>query len=200
MSRHLFVATKNRDKLRELAAMLDEDVELHHPEPEDEEVEETGETLWENALLKARSGFESSGMASIADDTGLEVDTLDGGPGVYSSRYAGDQASYEDNVRKLLSELGGTVREKRIARFRTVIAYVDGEVELRFDGVLEGVIINERRGENGFGYDPVFLPEGGSHTLAELSSEEKNRISHRGRALRSFIDWWNRDKKREELI
>ncbi len=200
MSRHLFVATKNRDKLRELAALLDEDVELHHPEPEDEEVEETGETLWENALLKARSGFERSGMASIADDTGLGVDTLGGGPGVYSSRYAGDQASYEDNVRKLLSELGGTVREKRIARFRTVIAYVDGEVELRFDGVLEGVIINERRGENGFGYDPVFLPEGGSLTLAELSSEEKNRISHRGRALRSFIDWWNRGKEREELI
>jgi len=194
MKTTLYVSTQNRDKLRELRQLLGEDVELRHPSPEDPEVEETGDTLYDNALLKARAGFERSGLPTIADDTGLEVDALDGRPGVYSSRYAGEEATYEDNVRKLLSELDGVPSVERTARFRSVIAYIDGERTERFDGILEGAILTERRGSNGFGYDPVFLPEKGGETLAELDAEAKNEISHRGRALRAFVDWWRKQQ------
>lgn len=194
MKHTLYVSTQNRDKLRELRQLLGEDVELRHPSPEDPEVEETGDTLWDNALLKARAGFERSGLPTIADDTGLEVDALDGRPGVYSSRYAGEEATYEDNVRKLLTELDGVPAEKRTARFRSTIAYIDGERTERFDGVLEGEILTERRGDNGFGYDPVFLPEDGDRTLAEMDAGAKNAISHRGRALRAFVDWWRKQQ------
>jgi len=189
MSETLFVGTRNPDKLRELHRLLGEDVILRHPNGEGE-VEETGDTLWENALLKAREGHLRSGLPTIADDTGLEVDALGGAPGVRSSRYAGEDASYEDNVRKLLEDLRGVEPPRRIARFRTVIAYVDGRRTKRFDGVLEGSILEVRRGESGFGYDPVFLPEGETRTLAEMSADEKNAISHRGRALRAFLAWW----------
>ena len=192
MKTTLYVSTQNRDKLRELRQLLGEDVELRHPSPDDPEVEETGDTLFDNALLKAKAGFERSGLPTIADDTGLEVDGLDGRPGVYSSRYAGEEATYEDNVRKLLSELDGVPAQKRTARFRSVIAYMDGDRVERFDGVLEGEILTERRGSNGFGYDPVFLPEKGELTLAELDADAKNAISHRGRALRAFVDWWRK--------
>lgn len=191
MSATLLISTRNRDKYRELSLMLGDKVDLRQPDVDDPDVEETGDTLWENALLKARDGFERHGIPTIADDTGLEVDALDGRPGVYSARYAGEDASYEDNVNLLLKELDGVPLEKRTARFRSVIAYVDGKRTERFDGVLEGVIIEEKRGSNGFGYDPVFLAEDGPLTLAEMGAEAKNEISHRGRALRSFVEWWN---------
>lgn len=187
----LYVSTKNPDKLRELGELLGADVELLHPDPGDPEIEETGATLSENARLKAEAGHRRSGLISLADDTGLEVDALSGAPGVYSARYAGPGASYRDNLQRLLRELHGTDPAHRTARFRCVIccAGVDNEPR-RFDGVLAGRIIDTPRGDRGFGYDPVFVPDGEERTLAELSADEKNRISHRGRALRAFLAWW----------
>lgn len=148
-----------------------------------EDVEETGETLEENALLKARAVAESTGLPSLADDTGLEVDALGGRPGVRSARYAGEKATYQDNVNRLLTEMAG--RSDRLARFRTVaaLAWPSGRF-LMAEGVLEGRITTHARGEGGFGYDSVF--EVGDRTLAEITAAEKNRISHRSRALRSL--------------
>ncbi len=150
------------------------------------EIEETGETLEDNALLKARAVFEETGIPAVADDTGLEVKALGGAPGVYSARYAGEGATYEANVRKLLQELGGT--EERQASFISVIAFCEIEKEAQiFRGEVHGKIAYEPRGTNGFGYDPVFIPgEPGDRTYAELSPEEKNENSHRGKAMRLF--------------
>ena len=149
-----------------------------------EEVEETGETLEENALLKARAVAAATGLPSLADDTGLEVDALGGRPGVRSARYAGEEATYQDNVTLLLTEMEG--RRDRSARFRTVaaLAWPSGG-SLVAEGVLEGRITTQARGEGGFGYDSVF--EVGDRTLAEITSAEKNRISHRSRALRALV-------------
>ena len=152
------------------------------------DVEETADTLEENALLKARALVDATGHAAIADDTGLFVDALQGRPGVRSARFAGEDASYHDNVVKLLDELGGVANERRTARFRTVIAvaYADGG-SLTVEGVLEGRITENPRGDQGFGYDPVFAPvNAGGRTLAELSAAEKNEVSHRALALRAL--------------
>jgi XTP/dITP diphosphohydrolase len=151
------------------------------------EVEETGETLEENARLKARALVELTGIAALADDTGLEVDALAGAPGVRSARFAGEGATYEENVAKLLDELekAGAVDENdRRARFRTivVVCFPDGG-EIMAEGVVEGSIVPERRGSGGFGYDPVFVPEGYERTFAEMEPQEKHALSHRGRAL-----------------
>lgn len=148
-----------------------------------EEVEETGDTLEENALLKARAVAAATGIPSLADDTGLEVDALGGRPGVRSARYAGENVTYQDNVARLLAEMEG--RTDRSARFRTVAALVwpSGRT-LVAEGVLEGRITTAARGEGGFGYDPVF--EVDNRTLAEITSAEKNRMSHRSRALRAL--------------
>jgi XTP/dITP diphosphohydrolase len=148
------------------------------------DVEESGDSLTENARLKARAAVAATGEAAIADDTGLFVDALGGAPGVRSSRYAGGSATYADNVRKLLAALEGVPPERRTARFRTIalIARPDGE-EVSFEGVLEGSILEAPRGEHGFGYDPVFLVPALSRSLAELDLEEKNRISHRAQAF-----------------
>ena len=148
-----------------------------------EDVEETGATLEENALLKARAVAAATGLASLADDTGLDVDALGGRPGVRSARYAGEEASYEENIARLLTEMHG--RSDRSARFRTVAALVwpSGRF-LVAEGVLEGRIANATRGEGGFGYDSVF--EVGNRTLAEITPAEKNRMSHRSRALRAL--------------
>lgn len=147
------------------------------------EVEETGETLEENALLKARAVVEATGIPALADDTGLEVEALGGAPGVRSARYAGENVTYQDNTARLLQEMdGGSLRS---ARFRTVaaLAWPSGGC-LVAEGVLEGRITRAARGEGGFGYDPVF--EVGDRTLAEMTAAEKNRISHRSRALRAL--------------
>jgi XTP/dITP diphosphohydrolase len=156
---------------------------------EDWEVEETGETLEENASLKALAAVRATGMAAIADDTGLFVDALGGLPGVKSSRYAGAGCTYEDNVRKLLDAIAGVEPGSRGARFRSaiVLACPDGS-RRSFEGTLEGSIGERPRGTGGFGYDPVFVLPGGS-TLAELSLGEKNRVSHRGAAFRAFAEW-----------
>lgn len=152
------------------------------------DVDETGDSLEENALLKARALVDATGRAAIGDDTGLFVDALEGHPGVRSARFAGEDASYHDNVVKLLDELNGVADERRTARFRTVIAvaYPDGGF-LTVEGVLEGRITENPRGDRGFGYDPVFAPFNAmGRTLAELTSTEKNEVSHRALALRAL--------------
>ncbi len=153
------------------------------------DIEETGETLEENAILKARGIAEFTGLAALADDSGLEVDFLGGKPGVYSSRYAGPGCTYADNNRKLLEELKSVPDNKRGARFRTVIAVAwDKDNVETADGTVEGIITSKRIGDNGFGYDPVFFYEPAGMTFAEMTLDEKNRISHRGKALRKARD------------
>jgi len=147
------------------------------------DIEETGTTLLENAYIKAKTVYKLTGLPSMADDTGLEVDSLDGAPGVYSARYAGKNPTYQENCDKLLLKLKGYPKEKRIATFKTVIAFVDGEREHHAEGVVKGVIVDKYRGVDGFGYDPIFQPESQSQTYAEMDTEEKNRISHRFKAL-----------------
>jgi XTP/dITP diphosphohydrolase len=181
----LVLATANPDKAREIAAIL-KGFELV-PRPADlPDVEETGTTLEDNARLKARALVDATGEAAVADDTGLEVDALGGAPGVYSSRYAGEGATYADNVAKLLSELGDA--GDRRARFRTaaIALFPDGH-EIVATGDVEGTIATEVRGDGGFGYDPLFVPdEGDGRTFAEMTDAEKQALSHRGRAFRSL--------------
>lgn len=183
----LVVASKNPDKVVEIEQVLGETgvvgeivVGLDWPD-----VDETGESLEDNALLKARAVMEAVGLPALADDTGLEVAALDGRPGVMTARYAGEDATYEDNVRRLLRELDGV--EDRRAWFRSVVALVmPDNSEVLADGSLEGVIAESARGNGGFGYDPVFEVEG--LTLSEMGVVAKNKISHRARALRSLAD------------
>ena len=183
------LATANAHKTEELRAVLGElDVQLLARPSGVADVDETEDTLEGNALLKARTLVNATGLAALADDTGLFVDALGGRPGVHSARYAGETATDEDNVAKLLGELSGESSDKRTARFRTVIAvaYPGGD-SFCVEGVLEGVIAESPRGDGGFGYDPVFIPrDSDGQTLAELSSAQKNAISHRGNALRSL--------------
>ncbi|CAG1064541.1 XTP/dITP diphosphohydrolase [uncultured bacterium] len=184
------LATKNAGKAAEIGRILEgSGVEIVSLKafPGVELPPETGTTMMENALLKARHVFKSTGLPALADDSGLEVDFLGGAPGVYSARYSGEKATDEENWRKLLRELEGVPLEKRSARFRCAIALVgfDDEEHL-FEGVFEGAIADAPRGANGFGYDPVFIPLGMDRTAAELAPEEKNRISHRARALEAL--------------
>lgn len=183
----LVVASKNPDKVAEIEQVLaetdlvDEVVQgLDWPE-----VEETGGTLEANALLKARAVVEATGLPVLADDTGLEVEALDGAPGVHTARFAGEGARYEDNVAKLIEVMRS--QSDRSARFRTVVAlaFPDG-VEVTAEGGLVGEISDAPRGERGFGYDPVFEVDG--RTLAEMSLDEKNELSHRARAIRALVE------------
>ncbi|MDG5768106.1 RdgB/HAM1 family non-canonical purine NTP pyrophosphatase [Balneolales bacterium ANBcel1] len=152
------------------------------------EIEETGRTLEENAEIKARFVFDKTGLPALADDTGLEVDALDGMPGVYSARYGGPETDSARNRKKLLTSLKHLPSaQDRKARFRTVLAYIDTHGLRRFEGICNGVILTEERGDGGFGYDPLFMPEGYDLSFAEMDPSEKNRISHRGRALQKFL-------------
>ncbi len=183
----LIIASKNEHKIAEIMDVLAStglDVELVK-DTDWPDVDETEATLEGNALLKAREVRAHTGYAVVADDTGLEVEALGGEPGVYSARFAGSEATYEDNVEKLLQVMEGI--ENRAACFRTVMALIDdvGE-ELVVDGVMEGEITREPRGSNGFGYDPVFAV--GDRTFAEMTTAEKNEVSHRARALRALAD------------
>lgn len=185
----LIFATNNKHKVREIASLLDDsytvlglnDVDISEDIPED------GETLTENALHKARYVYERTGMNVFADDTGLEVDELNGAPGVHSARFAGENKDPDANITKLLGLLDG--KSNRKARFRTVIALIFNKKEYLFEGTVEGEIIDVRKGTEGFGYDPVFLPEGYRHTFAEIPLSEKNKISHRARATRKLINF-----------
>ena len=185
----IVLATHNHDKEIELRDSLrDLEVEICSLSdyPDIGEIEETGTTLLENSLLKARIVFAKTGHSAIADDTGLEVDALDGAPGIYSARFAGLDATYEDNLNKLLFSMEEVSEERRSARFRTVISFVDGNQELWTEGHIDGKIIDFPRGNAGFGYDPVFYIPQLEKTFAELSTEEKNKISHRGLALQKL--------------
>lgn len=183
------LATANPHKTEEIRAVLGDLGVTLLARPDDvPDVEESESTLQGNALLKARALVEATGVAAIADDTGLFVEALGGRPGVLSARYAREGATYEENVAKLLEELAGVAAPERAAAFRTVIAvaYPSGE-SLWVEGVLEGRIAVAGRGANGFGYDPVFEPnDGAGRTLAEFSTDEKNATSHRARALRAL--------------
>jgi XTP/dITP diphosphohydrolase len=188
MSLHkkLVLATHNSFKQKEMTSLLSSlgiIIVGLDDFPQIGDIEETGSTLLENSLIKSRTVFEITGLPSLADDTGLEVDALDGAPGIYSARFAGENATFKDNVDKILSELDGVKVKRRTARFRTVISFVDKNTELWDEGVIEGSITNNPRGNDGFGYDPVFQPINRSRTFAQMRDEEKNEISHRGLAL-----------------
>ena len=185
----IVLATHNHDKEIELQHSLrglGVDICLLSEYPDIGEIEETGTTLLENSLLKARTVHDRTGLPAIADDTGLEIDALDGAPGVYSARFAGLNATYEDNVNKLLSVMENVPDDMRSARFRTVISYVDETQELWTEGFIDGRITETPRGNMGFGYDPVFYVPHLEKTFAELSTNEKNKISHRGIALQKL--------------
>jgi XTP/dITP diphosphohydrolase len=183
----LLVATRNKDKLKELRALLadlDFEVIASADVPGLPEIEEDQPTVRDNAIKKAIASAKFARLLTLADDTGLEVDALNGEPGVRSARYAGEDVSYHENNKKLLANLAGVPAEKRTARFRCVVAIADenGLVDT-VEGICNGSILTEERGGNGFGYDPLFVPDGQVKTFAELSAEVKNRISHRAKAL-----------------
>jgi XTP/dITP diphosphohydrolase len=187
----LVLATNNPDKIKEIKYLLEDlpvtiltkDDFLEFPE-----VEETGQTLEENALLKAKALAEFCDMPALADDSGLEVDALNGAPGIYSSRYAGENVTYKENYEKLLRELKGVPKAKRTARFRCVIAidWHDGTTQTT-EGVAEGIIAEDAKGDKGFGYDPVFYYPPKNKRFSEMTAEEKNIVSHRGLALQNMV-------------
>lgn len=187
--KQIVFATNNDHKLEEVRAILSNKYDILSLKEIGckEEIEETGTTLEANALIKARFVKERYGYDCFADDTGLEVEALNGAPGVYSARYAGEEKSSMANMKRLLSELEGV--ENRNARFRTVIAWVDDKGEWLHEGEVCGRIVDTLRGSRGFGYDPIFMPEGFDNTFAELSAETKNAISHRGRAVQKLVEW-----------
>ena len=180
-------ATNNAHKLSEVSAVLGKDYELVTLREVGitEDIPETGETLDENASQKARYVWERTGLDCFADDTGLEVEALNGAPGVRSARYATDGHDFAANNCKLLRELEG--KDNRRARFRTVISLIQGGVERQVEGTVEGMIATEESGNEGFGYDPLFIPDGHTRTFADLSAEEKNAISHRARAVANLV-------------
>ncbi|MEO9885793.1 MAG: RdgB/HAM1 family non-canonical purine NTP pyrophosphatase [Balneola sp.] len=186
----LILASRNKNKIeemKELVAHLGIEVFSALDFPDLEEVEEDKPTLEGNALKKARYVNKQTGIPALSDDTGLEVEALDGAPGVYSARYAGEDATYQDNVLKLLATLQG--KSNRKAQFRTVVALVDGDKEYTFEGVCQGSIIEEQQGSKGFGYDPIFMPEDFAETFAQMDASIKNLISHRGKAVQKFVDF-----------
>jgi len=189
----IVLATHNKGKMSEINNLLSSSYEVLTLDlfPDIKVIPETGKTLKENAFIKARTVFELTGLPSLADDTGLEVESLGGDPGVFSARYAGEQASYQDNCEKLLKNMMHVPKEDREAKFRTVIAYKDDNRELSCDGSVKGEIVQSPKGSFGFGYDSVFYYPPLEKTFAELSEEEKNSISHRGRALRKFLLLFN---------
>ena len=185
----LVLATHNPDKQTEMNAVLSDlglDVIGLDQYPEIDDIPENGTTLLENALIKARAVHLKTGFPALADDTGLEVDALHGAPGVYSARFAGEDATYQDNVKKLLSVMAGVSMQNRTARFRTVVALIDSDTELWAEGIIEGLITREQRGAGGFGYDPIFEAADTGKTFSEMSAAQKNEISHRARALQKM--------------
>ena len=191
MRPRVVLATGNPGKLREFQALLGDGVELVAQSTLGvPPAEETGVSFAENALLKARHAAAATGLPALADDSGIEVDALGGRPGLYSARYAGANASDLDNLEKMLRELEGIPAGKRTARYRSVIVYVadaDDTAPLVGEGVWEGSIAEAPRGSDGFGYDPIFLPQGEQRTAAELPAAERNPRSHRGQASRAFV-------------
>lgn len=185
----LVFATNNENKVKEIRSVLGDafriitlkeaGIDIDIPEPHD--------TLEENAREKSETIYKMTGKNSFSEDTGMEVDALDGEPGVLSARYAGEQKSADDNMHKVLEKLGANTNRR--ARFRTVISLIINGEEYQFEGVAEGQILTARRGDKGFGYDPIFQPEGSTKAFAEMDMTEKNQYSHRGKAMRKLIDF-----------
>ena len=185
----LVFATNNKNKLSEIKNALNESFELLSLADIDfkEEIPETHETIEENASEKSFYIYDRYKTNVFSDDTGLEIDALNGEPGVYSARYAGEQCSFQDNMNKVLNKLDGI--ENRNAKFRTVISLIIDGKEFQFEGVVNGHITKTEHGEKGFGYDPIFMPDGYNISFAEMSMEQKNKISHRGLAVKKLIEF-----------
>ena len=185
----LVFATNNRHKLQEVRDIVGDRVEVLSLNDIDchDDIPETADTLQGNALIKARFVYEKYGLDCFADDTGLEVEALGGAPGVYSARYAGEECDSEANMQKLLHNMAGCAN--RNAQFRTVIALIVKGEEMLFNGIVKGGIATEKKGDSGFGYDPVFVPEGYSESFAQMSGEMKNSMSHRFRATKELADY-----------
>ncbi|MCF2551083.1 non-canonical purine NTP diphosphatase [Bacteroides caecigallinarum] len=193
MMKKLVFATNNAHKLEEIRAILGDKVEILSLNDINchADIPETADTLQGNAALKAQYIYENYGLDCFADDTGLEVEALNGAPGIYSARYAGGEGhDSEANMKKLLSEMQD--KENRKASFRTVICLIEDGKEHFFEGIVNGSIIRERKGGAGFGYDPVFMPDGYSETFAEMGNDEKNKISHRARAVQKLCEYLNK--------
>ncbi len=185
----LLIATRNENKVREMRAVLGDSVELVPLPDNAPEVVEDGKTFYENALKKARQYSQYSNLPTIAEDSGLEVEALGGAPGIYSARFAGASAGSKENNRLLLEKLAGISAENRRARFVCCIVYKDGDVEKSFEGEVWGTIALEEAGETGFGYDPLFIPEGFNRTFAQLPIEVKNSMSHRFNAIKKLCKY-----------
>ncbi|GAB4171003.1 MAG: XTP/dITP diphosphatase [Calditrichia bacterium] len=190
----ILLASKNRHKLEEIKQIVQipsvvwvsmDQLSL------DIDVVEDGDTFEQNAVKKAKEIYSASGIPCVADDSGLEVDALQGEPGVLSARYAGEGATTADNNRKLIEQLAGKNLSRSTARFHCVAAFFDGEITKTFVGITEGIVITQPRGEKGFGYDPLFIPDGYTGTFAELGEEIKNKISHRAKAFRALASFLN---------
>jgi XTP/dITP diphosphohydrolase len=199
-ARRVVLASGNAGKLREFSELLAASglTLLRQSDFGIEPPPETGTTFLDNALIKARNAARASGLPAIADDSGIEVDALGGAPGVYSARFAGEGASDEANLERLLAALEGLPIERRSARYRCVIVYVsrfDDPDPLIGEGAWEGHVISVRRGSGGFGYDPSFVPEGETRTAAEMPAEEKHQQSHRGKALRAFLSQFTSQRR-----
>jgi len=194
----LFIASRNKGKIKEIEHYLKGlNIEFSSliTTPNIPDIPETGKTFEENAFIKAKTVFDVVNIPVLADDSGLEVDHLHGAPGVHSARYAGEDSTDSENCQKLLRELEGVQQIKRGARFRCCLLLYDGVNKNYFEGISKGHIITAPRGEGGFGYDPLFLPEGYSKTFAELDMETKNRISHRGKALKKLKEFLDKDTR-----
>ncbi len=181
-------ATHNQNKLKEIQAAVSNLTIVGLTEIScTEEIPETGTTLEENSIIKAKYVYDNFSTNCFADDTGLEIESLNGAPGVYSARYAGEPSNSEANIDLVVSNLSG--KENRKARFRTVITLIEDGVQKQFEGIVNGQITQKRSGSDGFGYDPIFIPDGYDITFAEMSLEEKNKISHRGLAVQKLISY-----------
>ena len=185
----LVFATNNKHKLQEVRDIVGDRVEVLSLADIDcyDDIPETADTLQGNALIKARHIYEKYGLDCFADDTGLEVEALDGAPGVYSARYAGEGCSFADNVNKLLKAMKG--QSNRKARFRTVICLIENGKKNYFEGIVNGTIVEKGSGNMGFGYDPIFVPDGYDISFAEMPLDEKNKISHRGLATQKLVEY-----------
>lgn len=190
----LVFATNNQNKVNEVQSLLPEHITILSLKDIncDEDIPETQPTIEGNAIQKAQYVKEHYGYDCFADDTGLEVHALNGEPGVFSARYAGSQRNADDNMNKLLNELEN--KEDRSAHFKTVVALILNGEQHTFPGICEGTIIKEKRGEKGFGYDPIFMADGFTETFAQISLAEKNRVGHRGKAVQKLIDFLNTKK------
>ena len=185
----IVIASSNKHKISEISIKIQpffNEILSLTDFPEIGEIIEDGNTIEENSFIKSRTAFEYTKIASIADDTILEVDALNGDPGLFTARYAGENATYEENMTKLLERMDGIEDSYRTARFRTIISYVDGKDDFHVEGSIEGKILNTRVGNNGFGYDPIFYSTELNLSLAEMDSDQKNKISHRGLAIKKF--------------